>query len=542
MATVQVLEDNTLVIEIGAMGPPGPQGIQGAAGVGVPVGGTAGQVLAKVDGTDYNTAWSSVAGGSSVWGAITGTLSAQTDLQGALDGKSATTHNHDSAYVSVVTTPTTGNFPVLTVGGELDNSSYNASSFATASHNHAGVYEPANANIQVHVSSTSNPHSVTAAQVGAYTSGAVDTLLSGKSDTSHSHTLDGLSDVVITTPATGQVIKFNGVSWINDTDATAGGSTWGSITGTLSAQTDLQSALDGKSATTHNHTGVYQPLDADLTAIGALVGTSGILKKTAADTWTLDTNTYSVSTHDHTGVYEPANANIQAHVTNVTTNPHSVTAAQVGAYTSAQVDTLLTGYSVTSHNHAGVYEPAFTKNTAFNKDFGSIIGTVCQGNDARLSDARTPTAHTHVEADITNLDKYSQAQVNTLLTGKSDTTHLHTGVYQPVPVAGSVQTTNATATVVQTIVIPTDAERIVTIRVRAHEDATDAQFWKTMTLGVKNIAGTASFVGGVDSAVGYDASASTWTVVAGVSLGNVTVTVTGEALKTINWVSSVETY
>ena len=36
----------------------------------------------------------------------------------------------------------------------------------------------------------------------------------------------------------------------------------------------------------------YQPLDADLTAIAGLSGTSGLLKKTAADTWSLDTNTY----------------------------------------------------------------------------------------------------------------------------------------------------------------------------------------------------------------------------------------------------------
>ena len=33
-------------------------------------------------------------------------------------------------------------------------------------------------------------------------------------------------------------------------------------------------------------------------------------------------------------------------------------------------------------------EPAFTKNTAFNKNFGSSAGTVCQGNDGRLSNAR----------------------------------------------------------------------------------------------------------------------------------------------------------
>lgn len=47
-------------------------------------------------------------------------------------------------------------------------------------------------------------------------------------------------------------------------------------------------------------------------------------------------------------------------------------------------------------------EPAFTKNTAFNKNFGTAAGTVCQGNDSRLSNARTPTAHTHVKADITD--------------------------------------------------------------------------------------------------------------------------------------------
>ena len=33
-------------------------------------------------------------------------------------------------------------------------------------------------------------------------------------------------------------------------------------------------------------------------------------------------------------------------------------------------------------------EPAFSKNSAFNKNFGSGAGTVCQGNDARLSNAR----------------------------------------------------------------------------------------------------------------------------------------------------------
>ena len=66
------------------------------------------------------------------------------------------------------------------------------------------------------------------------------------------------------------------------------------------------------------------------------------------------------------------------HIAN-TSNPHSVTTTQIGA------------------------EPAFTKNTAFNKDFGNTAGTVTQGNDARLSDARTPTSHTHPISEVTGL-------------------------------------------------------------------------------------------------------------------------------------------
>jgi hypothetical protein len=38
---------------------------------------------------------------------------------------------------------------------------------SVSGHDHSGVYEPANANIQAHISSTSNPHGVTAGQVGA---------------------------------------------------------------------------------------------------------------------------------------------------------------------------------------------------------------------------------------------------------------------------------------------------------------------------------------------------------------------------------------
>lgn len=57
-----------------------------------------------------------------------------------------------------------------------------------------------------------------------------------------------------------------------------GGGIWGSITGTLSDQSDLQSALDGK-----------QPLDSDLTAIAALSPSDGTFIKRSGGAWTAAT-------------------------------------------------------------------------------------------------------------------------------------------------------------------------------------------------------------------------------------------------------------
>lgn len=73
--------------------------------------------------------------------------------------------------------------------------------------------------------------------------GAINEVNSKPSVTS----LSALTDVTLTTPADGEVLKYNSTSqkWEND----EGGGTWGSITGTLSNQTDLNNALNGKVST-----------------------------------------------------------------------------------------------------------------------------------------------------------------------------------------------------------------------------------------------------------------------------------------------------
>ncbi len=72
----------------------------------------------------------------------------------------------------------------------------------------------------------------------------LQTALDARSLTSHNHTLDSLSNTTITSVATGEILKWNGTAWVNNTLAEAG----------------------------------IQPLDADLTAIAQISG-AGILEK-----------------------------------------------------------------------------------------------------------------------------------------------------------------------------------------------------------------------------------------------------------------------
>ncbi len=78
--------------QIGPEGPAGATGPAGAAGPGVAIGGTAGQILTKVNGTDYNTAWTAQS-------ALTIAQSQVTGLDTALAGKAASSHTHTTAEV-----------------------------------------------------------------------------------------------------------------------------------------------------------------------------------------------------------------------------------------------------------------------------------------------------------------------------------------------------------------------------------------------------------------------------------------------------------
>ena len=76
----------------------------------LPAGGSSGQVLKKASGTDYDVTWSADltegGGGGIAWGAVTGTLADQTDLQTALNGKAASSHTHAASDITTGTIAT----------------------------------------------------------------------------------------------------------------------------------------------------------------------------------------------------------------------------------------------------------------------------------------------------------------------------------------------------------------------------------------------------------------------------------------------------
>jgi hypothetical protein len=156
------------------------------------------------------SAWGGLSSSGSVaWGSITGTLSSQTDLQSALNGKAAASHTHPAAEISD--------------------------------------------------STAAGRSMLTAADAAAQTV-LLNVFASG---------LKGLA------PASGggttNFLRADG-TWA--TPPGGGGASWGSITGTLSTQTDLQSALDAK-----------QPLDSDLTTIAGLSATTDSFIQAKAGAW-----------------------------------------------------------------------------------------------------------------------------------------------------------------------------------------------------------------------------------------------------------------
>lgn len=178
-----------------------------------------------------------------------------------------------------------------------------------------------------------------------------------------------------------------------------------------------------------------QPLDADLTAIAGLAGTTGLLRKTAADSWSLDTNSYltgnqSISISGDASGSGATSISLTLANSGVTAGTYNNSATSVtpitvdakgritGVGTAVTITpafssvtgkpTNLAGYGITdaatsTHTHGNITNAGAIGSTAnlpiitttsgvlTTGSFGNTANTFCQGNDARLSDTRNTT-------------------------------------------------------------------------------------------------------------------------------------------------------
>jgi len=235
-------------------------------------------------------------GGGGVWGSITGTLSSQTDLQTALNGKAASSHSHIIADVTGLQTALDGKqaagsyaaashthiiADVTGLQTALDGKQA-AGSYAAASHTHiiadvTGLQTALDGKQPLSSVLTATTASFTTAQetklsgiAAGATANDTDANLKNRANHTGTQTASTISDFseavddrvgALLVAGTNVTLNYNDAANTLTINSSGGGSVaWGSITGTLSSQTDLQSALDGKQAA-----GSYQPLATVLT-------------------------------------------------------------------------------------------------------------------------------------------------------------------------------------------------------------------------------------------------------------------------------------
>ncbi|RKZ78382.1 MAG: hypothetical protein DRQ35_06075 [Gammaproteobacteria bacterium] len=290
------------------------------------------------------------------------------------------------------------------------------------SHLHSGVYEPANLNIQAHISSTNNPHSVDKNDVGLGNvdntsdankpvSNATQTELDKKATGAASSVAN---DFAAFSDITGKVLVNSGLN-VSSFDAA----------GSASA---VQTNLDN-----HKDHGNLHMTSAERSAMDATNAPGGLNPFITQDDF-VSGGGHAIQ-EEGTPFTQRANLNFVGATLSddAGNNRTTVTITGTGGGEDNTASNSGTGAGwvlaksgvdlpfksldsdssiVVSENTSTISISAqaaldgkkndFSENTGFNKPFGSASSTVCQGNDSRLSNARTPLTHTHVKADISD--------------------------------------------------------------------------------------------------------------------------------------------
>jgi hypothetical protein len=336
-----------------------------------------------------------------IWGGITGTLANQTDLQSALDAKvptartltingvtydlsvnrswSITSMIYPSAGIAVSTGTAWGT-------SITDNSANWNTAYSWGNHAAAGYL----------LASTASSTYLTI-------STAASTYLTISNAASSYQPLDGdLTAIAGLAGTSGFLKKTAANTWSLDTntyltsytetDPIYVASSWYTTTNNSANWNTAYSWGNHASAgylTTSVAASTYQPLDGDLTSIAGLVGTSGFLKKTAANTWSLDTNTYLTSFTE----VDPFRVTAVA-VSGTNTKTITITRAD-----ASTVSTTWTDYDTDTNTY--VTSAAFTAGTLTLTR--NDAGTVSVSLDGRYYLATNPSGYTTNTGTVTSV-------------------------------------------------------------------------------------------------------------------------------------------
>jgi hypothetical protein len=192
--------------------------------------------------------------------------------------------------------------------------------------------------------------------------------LDSKATGTHNHTLDSLSNVTTANVATGDIIRWNGLAWVNATLASAGIAA-AVHTHAIGDVTGLQAALDGKLSTTGTAAAATKLATARTLTLGA---TARGFDGTGNLSWTVAELGAAAAVHTH----------VVADVTGL--------------------QTALDGKSPTTHNHT---LDSLTNVSTANVAGGQLLmhNGVAWVNATLAGAGVAAAVHTHVIADVTGL-------------------------------------------------------------------------------------------------------------------------------------------
>lgn len=238
--------------------------------------------------------------------------------------------------------------------------------------------------------------------------------------------------------------QTTGVKWATPgasgvATVTAGDSTI-TIGGTGSAPTVAVNAI-AESQVTSLTTDLAgkQPLDSDLTALAAISPTNDDVIQRKAGAWTNRTMAQLSSDLGLAAGYQPLDSDLTA-VAALTPTNDDVIQRKAGAWTNRSIAQLKTDLAITESDVSGLVSDLAAKEATANKaaasgyasldgstkvpiaqlPTGSSSTTVAIGNDSRLSDARTPTAH-HTTHSTGGTDAIAPADIGAIASSTATT-------------------------------------------------------------------------------------------------------------------------